>query len=94
MVAGKKAVWERDYLFSCTAVILVIVYIQEWRGVGCRLEKVSWWAIQTANVCNCVKCTLPIGLENAGKEIGGGMENAGKGIGGGMENAGKEIRGG
>ena len=27
--------------FSCTAVILVILYIQELRGVECRLEKVS-----------------------------------------------------
>ena len=69
--------------FSCTAVILVILYIQEWRGVGCRLEKVSQWAIQIANVCNCVKHTLPTGMENAGKEIGRGMENAGKEIGGG-----------
>ena len=39
--------------FSCTAVILVILYIQELRGMekdwGCVLEKVTWWAIQTAN---------------------------------------------
>ena len=38
--------------FSCTAVILVILYIQEWRGVGkdwgYELGKVSRWAI---NVC-------------------------------------------
>ena len=38
--------------------------------------------------------TLPTGMENAGKEIGGGMENAGKEIGGGIHNAGKEIGGG
>ena len=43
---------------------------------------------------NCVKCTLPIGMENAGKEIGGRMQNNGKEIGGGIENAGKEIGGG
>ena len=66
--------------FSCTAVIQVILYIQEWRGMekgqGCGLEKVSWWAIQTANVCNCVKHTLPTGMENGGEKlrqkIGGG----------------------
>ena len=44
--------------------------------------------------CTCVIHTLPIGIENAGKEIGGGMENGGKEIGGGIHNAGKEIGGG
>ena len=34
-------------------------------------------------MCNCVKCTLPIGMERGGKEIRRGMENAGKEIGGG-----------
>ena len=34
-------------------------------------------------MCNCAKCTLPIGIVNAGKEIGGGIHNAGKEIGGG-----------
>ena len=60
--------------FSCTAVILVILYIQEWRGVGYRLEKVSWWAIHTANICNCVKHTLPTGMERSGKNLGKKLE--------------------
>ena len=60
--------------FSCTAVILVILYIQEWRGMGCRLEKVSWCAIQTANVCNCVKHTLPTGMENGRENYGNKLE--------------------
>ena len=66
--------------FSCTAVILVILYIQEWREVGkywgYKLDKMSWWAIQTAYICNCVKHTLPTGMENGGEklrqQIGGG----------------------
>ena len=32
-------------------------------------------------MCNCVKWALPIGIENAGKEIGGGIHDAGKEIG-------------
>ena len=66
--------------FSCTAVILVILYIQEWRGMekgqGCVLEKVSWWAIQTANVCNCVIHTLPTGMERGGKNLGKKLEKS------------------
>ena len=45
------------------------------KNYGNKLEEVSQWVIQTVNMCNCVKCTLPIEIENAGKEIGGGIEN-------------------
>ena len=59
-------------------VALVILYIQEWRGMekdwGCILEKVSWWAVQTANVCNCVIHTLPTGMEKSGKNLGKKLE--------------------
>ena len=62
--------------FSCTAIILVTLYIQERKGMekgqGCVLEKVSWWTIETANVCNCVKYTIQTGIEKHGREIGGG----------------------